>query len=64
MKTFENAKRPLPKIDVREGVLNVFNNCDLPAESFGLNDPEVADAAFKAVFFDDPTVQAALSHIS
>ncbi len=59
MQTNNTTKRKLPKDELRDGVVNVFNNSDHPAESFSLTDPTVSVAAFKAVFFDDPEIQAA-----
>jgi hypothetical protein len=46
-----------PKDDLRDDVGSVFSNSDDAAEDFDLTDPEVAIAAFKAVYFDNPTAQ-------
>lgn len=55
----DTVKRRLPKDELRDDALEVFCNSDDPAESMYLTDPQIAIAAFKAVFFDDPLVQAA-----
>lgn len=55
----DTVKRRLPRDELRDDALQVFCNSDDPAESMCLTDPQVAIAAFKAVFFDDPLVQSA-----
>lgn len=52
------SKRELPKDELREDAREVFCNSDDAAESKLLTDPEIAIAAFKAVFCDDPAVQS------
>lgn len=57
--TTETVKRRLPKDELRDDALEVFCNSDDAAESMCLTDPDVAIAAFKAVFFDDAAIQKA-----
>ncbi|MDR3054668.1 MAG: hypothetical protein LBU53_04615 [Zoogloeaceae bacterium] len=57
-------QRKLPKDELRDDAVGVFHNSDDAAEGLNLRDPEVAVAAFKAVFFNDPVVQDAQLKLS
>lgn len=59
-----SSLRRLPTDELRDDAVEIFSNSDLAAEHQDLTDPDVSIAAFKAVFFDDPEVQATTYVIS
>lgn len=46
-----------PKDDLRDDTGAIFSGAEADDEPGDLTDPEVALAAFKAVYFDNPLVQ-------
>ncbi|MRR52164.1 MAG: hypothetical protein EG825_14865 [Rhodocyclaceae bacterium] len=52
-------RKPLPKDELRDDAIGVFFNSDDDASRMDLTSQDVSDAAFKAVFFDVPEIQAA-----
>jgi len=59
LKTLTDIMSALPKDDLIDNAYGIFKNTDEKAVTKNLTDPSIAEAAFRAVFFDIEEAQTA-----
>lgn len=59
LKTLADFQSALPKDELIDGAYAIFKNTDEKAVTKHLTDPSIAEAAFRAVFFDIEEAQVA-----